>query len=195
VPQALKIFVDSNVLFSKTLRDWMFLLRLETGPTFRIYFSEDVLAETLYRFRRQHPQSDGGIVSNLRRLLVDNMDECVSSYDMSVSYDGVDPNDLHVNAAAIASRVDIVLTADQGFAKLSSRQELPYSTYSCDEFFLLIEDNAALAVQRVVARQQEYWSQREGSGTIVKTLTVALSDAGCPQFAFRVSQHLSTLDG
>lgn len=171
------------------------MLRRETGPMFRIYCTEDVLAETLYRFRRKHPQSAGEVVSNLRKLLIENMDVQVSSYDMSVSYDGGDPNDLHVHAAAIASRVDIVLTADQGFAEFTSNSSLPYSVYGCDDFFVLIDDSETQAVQRVVVRQREYWSQRAESGAIVKTLDAALADAGCPRFASRVTQHLRALSG
>lgn len=40
--------VDANVLFSKTLRDWLFLLRHETqGQMYTVLATEDIIAETV----------------------------------------------------------------------------------------------------------------------------------------------------
>ena len=54
------VFVDANVLYSRTLRDWLGLLyTLPEYPLFQVYWSEDVLAETLYNLRRSHPEWPG----------------------------------------------------------------------------------------------------------------------------------------
>lgn len=58
------MLVDANVLFSRTLRDWLFLLRNETeGGMFTVYATEDILAETLYRMRRKYPLAPGHLTS------------------------------------------------------------------------------------------------------------------------------------
>lgn len=40
------ILRDVNVMFSKTLRDWIFLLSLE-GSLYTVHTTEDILAETI----------------------------------------------------------------------------------------------------------------------------------------------------
>jgi len=195
VSQTQRVFVDANVLYSRTLRDWLFLLRNETSSSFQIHSTEDVLVETLYRLRRDHPKWDGGHISRLRKHLELNLDELIADYDMSVNYNGVDPNDLHVHAAAIAGHADILLTADEGFATLAERDTLPYSVYGCDAFFVLLDDSGSRAVQRVVSFQQKYWSKKRDSDPAVKSLSAALAAAGCKEFALRVEGHLKTLSG
>lgn len=162
---------------------------------FQLHSTEDVLAETLYRLRRKHPKWDGGQISRLRSRIIDVLDELVEDYNVEIPYDGSDPNDRHVHSAAVASHADILLTADGGFATLASANALPYSVYSCDDLFVLIDDSGSRAVQRVVDRQRDYWNRKREEGKPVKALVEALTGAGCPKFAARVQEHLRTLSG
>ncbi|MCH5643313.1 hypothetical protein [Gordonia sp. ABSL49_1] len=53
---ATRVFVDENVLWPKTLRDWLFLLRNATGgEMFTVCSTEDVVAEAIYTLRRKKP--------------------------------------------------------------------------------------------------------------------------------------------
>ena len=185
-----RVFVDANVLVSRTQRDWLFQLRLHTDGMFQVHTTEDVLAEALSSLRNLKPDMPGGRVTSLMGALRDNIDELVGEFDTSVPYAGADPDDLHVHAAAVASGANVLLTGDHGFAPTDTD---PYEVYSCDEFFSLIDDSAPHLVRRTVHTVNQYWS-KQSSGRR-KTLVRALEDADCPTFAPRVHQHLKALSG
>ena len=52
------VLADANILFSRTLRDWLLLVHLDGGPI-RVHYTEDILAETVCRLRREHPSRRG----------------------------------------------------------------------------------------------------------------------------------------
>lgn len=54
-----RVFVDANVFFSRTLTDWLFLLRFETEGMFQVHTTEDVFAEVIYRMRKKNPTAPG----------------------------------------------------------------------------------------------------------------------------------------
>lgn len=68
------IFVDSNVWYSRTLRDWLGMLYVTPeAPPFHVRWTEDVLAELLYHLRKQHPPNgmetgSRAFVTRLRKL-------------------------------------------------------------------------------------------------------------------------------
>ena len=188
-----RVFVDANVLFSRTLRDWLFQLRNAAPEMFQLHSTEDVLAETLYRLRRKNPAWDGGQITRLRESLVENLDEILTDFDATVAYDGSDPNDRHVHAAAVSCSADILLTNDTGFVSLEDADRLPYEVQSADEFFVLIDNSAASYVQRVTDSQRRYWASSKSAGS--RGLAEALVASGCPEFAKRVTIHLRTLSG
>jgi hypothetical protein len=72
---------------------------------------------------------------------------------------------------------------------------LPYEIHTADSFFLLADDSSSAAVMRATDRQRRYWQGKADQGQAVKSLANALRDAGCPNFAGRVEQHLRTLSG
>jgi len=57
-----RVFVDANVFFSKTLTDWLFLLRFETEGMFQVHTTEDVCAEVIYRMRKKNPTAPGRLL-------------------------------------------------------------------------------------------------------------------------------------
>lgn len=66
-----RVFVDANVLYSRTLRDWLFLMALETSPPpYGVYWSEDVLAEVVHNLRKSHPDWDAAQTGRIRQLLM-----------------------------------------------------------------------------------------------------------------------------
>lgn len=180
-----RVLVDANVLFSRTLRDWLFLLRNETGgEVYTVASTEDVLAETIYRYRRRHPQAPGALIAAIHDRIVEQLDERVTDYVIDGSFPGGDRNDAHVHAAAVASGTDILVTADTGFTTLDDAvTTLPYLVRSADEFFVFLDDVVPEAVTVVTARQVDYWTRRGGNGDLAEHLRVA----DCPSFASRVS--------
>lgn len=50
------IFVDSNVWYLRTLRDWLGMLYVTPeAPRFHVQWTDDVLAELLYHLGKRHP--------------------------------------------------------------------------------------------------------------------------------------------
>lgn len=60
-----RVLVDANVLYSKTLRDWLCLLYLASDTYFAVYWTEDALAETIAHLRDKHPQWRGGKITKI----------------------------------------------------------------------------------------------------------------------------------
>ncbi|WP_439694428.1 PIN domain-containing protein [Curtobacterium sp. SP.BCo] len=185
-----RVFVDANVLCSRTLRDWICLLRLRTDGMFQLHTTEDVLAETVRTLRRRHPELPGGAVTRLRAAVLGAIDELVEDFDATVPYRGSDPDDRHVHAAAVACRAHVLLTQDHG---LTSDDAAHYEVHRCDDFFVLVDDSAPAAVRDVVRQQARYWADRPAGSR--RSLVTALLDADCPQFARRVELHLRVLTG
>lgn len=186
------MLVDANVLFSRTLRDWLFLLRNETeGGMFTVYATEDILAETLYRLRRRYPNAPGSLTSRAHDRICEQLDDRVADYTIDGSYPGPDQNDAHVHAATVASGAGKLLTADSGFTKLDEEvaAQLPYEVHTPDSFFTLIDDSASLKVRAVTEEQLRYFLKRDGEAD----LPGRLKNAGCPSFAERVRVHLQAL--
>lgn len=189
-----RIFVDANILFSRTLRDWLFLLKFENSNTmFVLLATEDVLAETMYRLRRQYPQWNGAQIAELRERLVASLDEVVDEYAIRDDFPGQDENDAHVHSAAVASAATMLLTGDRGFLDLEDAAgDLPYEVWSADDFFVLVDDSAPHIVERVTKKQVLYWSTNNPEGG---RLVQKLEESGCPNFAGRINRHMRALAG
>ena len=52
-----RVFVDANVLSSRTLRGWLFMTRNAVPGMFELYSSLDVVAESVRAVRRSHRKS------------------------------------------------------------------------------------------------------------------------------------------
>ena len=66
-------FVDANILYSRTIRDWLFALSTSKIQMFDLFSSEDVFAEVVYHYRRSNPKRSGdevnGLVNQIRELV------------------------------------------------------------------------------------------------------------------------------
>jgi predicted nucleic acid-binding protein len=187
-----RVLVDANVLYSRTLRDWLALLYLESDSFFSVYWTEDILAETMYHLRRDHPDWPGhktrAVSDKIRAAFEGGR---VEDFVPDGSFVGPDPHDQHVHAAALACRASILLTADSGFSSSAAQEaESPYEVYVPDDFLVLVDDSVPNIVRAVVSKQQHYWLTRHGR----TNLPQALISAGCHGFADRVRRHLQELD-
>ena len=170
-----RVFVDANVLFSRTLYDWLFWLRIKSsGELFRLHTSWDVINEAGARLRDEHPEWGGQGISSLMSKITEIFDEIIEEFPGGNVGGISDAGDWHVHHAAEASRADILLTQDSGF----SSDLTHYEVYSCDEFFVEVNKSAPRVVQEVIEIQAPYWAKRGG-----KQLPDALREASCPEFA------------
>lgn len=186
-----RVIVDANVWYSRTLRDWVLMLELEQAP-YKTYWTEDILAEAMYHLRRDHPEWDGGKITNIRRKISEIAEGgCVEDFVVDGSSPWKDRNDQHVHAAALACSAGYLLTADKGFTDPEvDLDALDYEVYRPDEFFELVDDSAPTAVRGVIAKQVAYAIRRHGEADLCTWLRLA----GCPRFAERVRAHLQTMD-
>lgn len=181
------VFVDANVWFSRTLRDWIGLLYLVGDtPPFEVRWTEDVFAEVLYHLRKVHPDWRGSRITGIRDRLAGVFEGGrVDDFAIEEPHRGEDPYDAHVHAAAVASGADVLLTFNVSDFE-SSEDELPYEVLDPDEFLTLLDDVAPDAVAAAVVANARYWIAREGEAD----LPGRLKAAGCPEFSGRVRRHL-----
>lgn len=160
---------------------------------FLLYTSEDVIAETISKLRDNNPRWDGGQTTRIRAAIVEVIDALVDDFDGSVDYQGADPNDFHVHAAAIAAKADMLLTCDHGLLNQPNADELTYEAFHPDDFFVLVNDSAPLNVREAVNEQLRYYVKKNGERK--SRLIDSLVAANAPLFAEAVRAHLKDLAG
>jgi hypothetical protein len=187
-----KVLVDANVLFSRTLRDWLALLYLQPGnEMFEVMWTDDIMVEFHYHLRKKHPLLDDAQVGGIRRRLEDTFRTGrITGYTIDKSVTYPDVGDAHVHCAAVYANVDILLTDNvEDFTRMDN---LPYEIYSADEFFELVDNSAPHIVRAVTAEQLVYHVRKNSTNNV--SLPQRLKAAGAPAFAERVREHLQTLD-
>ncbi|SFA84979.1 PIN domain-containing protein [Amycolatopsis marina] len=186
---AQRVLVDANVLFSRTLRDWLALIYINPGgEVYNVYWTEDILAEAVYQLRRNHPSWDGRQTRAIRDTIARTFEGGrVEDFVVDGSFQGTDPHDQHVHAAALACDADILLTCDGGFSGGPVNPDLlPYEVYTPDDFFVLVDKSVPEIVCAVTLEQTEYWRRKkQGKAPLAEHLEAA----GCPQFAKRVRTY------
>lgn len=165
------------------------------SPIFQVRWTEDILAEALYRLRKDHPKWSGANISSMRDHIVEAFPHGrISAFAADENFTGRDEHDGHVHAAAIAGNVDILLTCNDPRDFVSPEvdlDELSYEIYGPDDFFVLVDDSDSRLVRRVTRSQRDYWFKRNRSADLPEYLM----KADAPQFAERVRCHLLALDG
>ncbi|MDN3225961.1 PIN domain-containing protein [Kocuria rhizophila] len=184
-----RVFVDANVLFSKTLMDWLFLLHLDNPTMFQLHSTEDVFAEVIANMRKKYPTAPGRKTARRAQLMRDNMDEVLVDFPSDLHFTGADPQDYHVHAGAVHGRADVVLTCNTPQDITMAPDTEPYDIVHPDDFFVLVADSHPACLIPIVRKQLSYWGARANH----VQLDEALSRAGCPQFARRVRRTLSQI--
>lgn len=192
------VFVDANVLYSKTLRDWTLMLGQECNR-FAVVSSQDCIIEALANIREKNVAGDGGVVRQIKASIEGALHDIIDDWPGG-EIDGMpDEKDWHVVHAATHAQVQILVTDNlKDFAPVAD--SLPFDLYSPDELLTLVAHNDPEAVAKVTRRQVEYWNRvaqhRVKSGkTEPKRLSEALRDAGARDFADVIDQTLRTLSG
>ncbi|RRD35449.1 PIN domain-containing protein [Leucobacter sp. OH2974_COT-288] len=189
--QTYRVLLDANILYSRTLRDWICLLSYETeNRFFQLYSSEDIIIEAGYHWRKTHPDKSGFAQEQIFNGIRGAMYEVASRYGTDKPPKYPDPGDYHVHSAAVACEVDALVTADDKlleYAQSSYGDELPYETLTADEFLMQLTEYVPLSVfVKVFTDQEEYWSNPKNNRKLDAEgvdLPRALVKAGAPNFA------------
>lgn len=177
-----RVLVDANTFFSRTLTDWVCLLRNHTGGMYMAFTTEDAISEAISSYRNKRPLVAGAVTANRVKLIRENVDEILEDFPAGLSFTGTDQGDYHLHAAAHSGRADFILTSNDP-EDIATGDE-PYEVIHPDAFFTLVANSAPSAFLAVVDRQAQYWGRKVNS----LPLDEALRRAGCPDFARRVGQ-------
>lgn len=180
-----RVFVDANVLYSKTTRDWLFHLRIANEGLFQLHCTEDVFAEAVHHLRKNHPRWAGARVAALSASFRTIMDEVLEDFPSTIPFTGTDEGDYHVHAAAVHSRADLLLTNNRT-SDFTAADDESYEVITPDDFFMLVASSAPAGARAALEGQIDHWKSRS-SGV---TLDEALEAAGCPLFAAKVRELL-----
>lgn len=182
--------MDSNVLYSRTQRDWLGLLHTRPGlePPFVVRWSEDVLADVIHHLRKSKPNVSGASMAALRDRIAGTFETGrVTDFVIDGSYLGPDPNDAHVHAAAIACKAAYLLTNNVKDFPEDPDRPLTYEFIRPDDFFMLVDDARPELVAACVEEQIRYWAKSCPDNI---DLPGPLQRADCPGFAERVKRHI-----
>lgn len=107
-----RVLVDANIFFSRTLTDWVFLLRNHTGGMYQVFTTQDAISEAISSFRTKRPMVQGAVTANRARLIRENVDEILDDFPAGLSFTGKDDGDYRIHASAHSGRADFILTSN-----------------------------------------------------------------------------------
>ncbi|WP_332520260.1 PIN domain-containing protein [Speluncibacter jeojiensis] len=186
------VLPDANVLYSRTLRDWICLLANRSGPPlFRLCWTEDILAELVYHLRKNHPhfsdQQIGGVRDRITAVAEHGR---IRGYEIDPGLEYTDEYDAHLHAAAEHGRVQYVITSDKGFHRFAADNDdlLGYEVYTPDDFLMLVHKDSIITVREALLDQIAYHRRRGGSFNLVSRL----ESAPAPNFAAAIRTMMQT---
>lgn len=183
-----RVFVDANVLASRTLLDWLHHLRENNEGMFQLHSTCDVFVEALRVSRKRNPRAPGSLLEDRLKKIRYVIDETIDDFPGNGPFTGTDDGDYHVHAAATASRADMILTNNDPADITQTPDDEPYEIITADDFFMLVIESNPHCLLPATRNQFAYWSSR-GAGQ----LDDKLIKADCPQFAKEVRRALSRL--
>ncbi|WP_315583249.1 PIN domain-containing protein [Actinomyces viscosus] len=184
-----RVFVDANILFSKTLMDWLFLLRRDNSGMFQLISTHDVFSEVLYNMRKENPGAPGWLISRRYHIMKDNMDDIVEDFPSGLDFSGTDERDYHVHAAATSRGADFILTQNKLSDFTSDPDNEVYEIITPDDFYTLVADSNPSCLLPIVKEQLTYWRTKPNQ----RQLDDALLHAGCATFSGRINKVLRQL--
>lgn len=182
---------DANVLYSRTLRDWICLLATRSGPPlFHLCWTEDVLAELVYHLRKKHPHYSDRQIGGVRDKIVTVVAEHgrISGYEIDSTLEYTDEYDAHLHAAAEHGGIQYVITNDLGFHHfaVANDEQLGYEVYTPDDFLMLVHRDAIATVRETLLDQIAY-HRRLGKPF---NLAARLESAQAPKFAAAIREMM-----
>lgn len=165
-----------------TLRDWLLLLRNETGGgMFTVYATEDIIAETLYRLRRSRPAS----------MIWSSSSSMIGSAPIRSTAHGQAQTRTTPTSTPQRSHPERTSHLPATAASPpSTLRDCHTRSRPLTASFSSWTTRHQRRVRAVTAAQLRYWLGKDGEAD----LPARLRDAGCPDFAERVRTHLHALE-
>ena len=199
------ILLDTNILLSKTLRDWILLPNLILGKEYsKIYTTQNILDEWGYHWLRENPTGDDAARAKVREQ-IEKATYHVEGYKIHPQPGYPDENDLHLHAAMVEHNIDYLVTNDNALLDYWETSEntgdpLPYVTISADDLLMafvephlgrstqesLILSSAELA--EIYLFQERYFIKKYGEADLCGAL--GRKKAGAPRFADYLRHHI-----
>lgn len=139
------VLLDTNILMSKTLRDWILILAQESEyEFFQPYVSSGILDEFGYHMRRKTPTLDDGALETWKKQILSSTQGFISGFQVPHIPGYPDKDDLHVHAAADHGGMHALITHDTkllNFATTPEGQDIQeYKTMSADDFLMQLTE-------------------------------------------------------
>lgn len=199
------ILLDTNILLSKTLRDWILLPNLILGKEYsKIYTTQNILNEWGYHWLRENPTGDDAARAKIKEQ-IEKATYPVEGYKIHPQPGYPDENDLHLHAAMVEHDIDYLVTNDKALLDYwetneNTNEPLPYETISADELLMaFVEPHLGRSTQeslilsptdlkKIYLFQEGYYINRYGEAD----LCGALGDekAGATHFAAYLRRHV-----
>lgn len=178
------VLLDANVLYSKTLRDWICLTALENPGFFQVRWTESILAEWQYHLRRSNPLRSEDWITRYPALFRRSFPEgCVEGFAVEKPDWLVDLHDAHVHSAAAAAQVAYLVTDDGDWSN-APLDELSYEVHTADSFLSMCALSQSRPLGERTAQQLAYAWRRRRNDEI--DIVGPLKRAGANDFAEHV---------
>jgi predicted nucleic acid-binding protein len=178
-----KVVLDGNVLFPFSLRDT--LLRAAAAGLFQLYWSEEILDETMRKLVGTGTITDEQ-AARLRAAMTRAFPESmVVGYESLVDVMPNEPKDRHVAAAAVKAGAQVIVTNNlKDFRTLPDGIEAQSADeFLCNLFDLVPDQMVDLVREQAAALKNPPRSFGELLGGLAKTV---------PEFARGVAHHAGT---
>jgi len=200
---ATSILLDTNILLSKTLRDWILLPnQILNKKYFDIHTTQNILDEWGYHWLRENPTGNDAARVKVREQIGKSV-FVLEGYPISSIHGYPDKNDLHIHAAMVEHNIDYLVTNDKALLDYWETNEntdepLPYETISADDLLMTYTeksfgraDRNSLVMRKadlaeIYLFQERYFINKYGESD----LCGALERADAPRFAHYLRHHI-----
>lgn len=186
VTKTYSVLLDTNILMSKTLRDWILKLALESNyEFFTPHVSSGIMDEFGYRVRRKKPLMDDASIETWKEQILQSCESRIAGFQVESIADFPDKDDLHVHAAAQHGGMHALVSNDRkllDYAATAQGEEVQsYETLSADDFLMQLTEYAPTRLFAMVCLSQESYARSKGYTDT--DIPRALERAGAGQFA------------
>lgn len=176
-----RVFLDANVIASKTLRDWLFKLSLLNPGVLSLCSSDIVLEEALRTFAKRNPAVNPEIVDGLLERIRAMFDHVVAGEGSEEPVGGISKKDVPVHHAALRAEATHLTTSN--LRDFQPHKPIPYLLCSPDELLVTLSFLDPNGVKEVAESEATYWAGRKNIEPSVQSVPDALSDAGAQHFS------------
>lgn len=149
-----RVFLDANVIASKTLRDWLFKFSLMNPGVLSLCTSDIVLEEALKTFAKRNPTVSPEIVDGLFERIQAMFDHVVAGEGTEGAVGGISKKDVHVHHAAL--RAEATHLATSNLRDFQPHKPIPYVLCSPDELLVTLSFLDPKGVKEVAESEATY---------------------------------------